>query len=894
MTSIQHDRAPARTACVQRRSILARARSPRIAVLQRPSVVVALCIFMPAILSAAPAAAASADSSPRGWLGIYTEPVAELPAIEEAAGGAAALQGATCGLRVDAVIPDSPADSAGLTTGDLIISVLGKPFACPPESVRAVFKRTMDALPPQAPCSLRIVRNAVTKNVTAAAFDRADLLRRFWRHPSEVIDSLASGDTLHAVVAKQQRVLDLLVVLGERPEARWPAPRSNEEIYPPDRFPTGGLDALVWALADSQQVRDDTQDLLERLARCHRGADPFRLECMIYAHRAPMRIEALSRAITDGFAQAGSALDLVARGAPLLVPEFTPRMPLTRRLQSPAATAPIWREADPDGPDTPTPTPSAPNDEAMSMRDERAVDASREALDALIEQVTAILAEARQWHRRAFAALTPDERTFLERERWNLSDAFAGQVYIHFDEDPDRFPVNKRILAIAAKIDHGALCEAGLRLALLTDPEWVMHAGRVAYNAFADSIDNEILLDRETPYGRILIGGTSPHWYRGLDTAFILDLGGDDFYTGNCGGSGGWDLPLSVCVDLEGDDAYESTRKGCQGAGCLGVGGLLDLSGDDHYIGLQWCQGAAYAGIGWLHDLSGDDVYRGRTFCQGVGLFGMGWLLDEDGRDRYEADAHAQGVGLARGIGVISDRRGDDEYYAKGLYPTGYGDAGIFEAWSQGCAQGFRTLASGGLGVVVDGGGADRMEAGNFSQGGGYYYGLGALRALGADDDVYIGSRYNQGFCAHQALGVLIEDGGNDLYTTRQGVAQGLAWDECVTLFVDAGGQDIYEGGRFFSQGAAAHNSFCFFFDRGGRDIYRYAPGQARAGGNGYHGGTSFALFVDERGSRDVYTSAGAANGVARYKPQHGFFLDLDGTRYERWPSVTAENPRAR
>jgi hypothetical protein len=812
----------------------------------------------------------SGAADDRGWLGIYTEPTHPLPPIEAAAGGDSALGGAACGLRVTAVMPSSPADSGGLLTGDIIVSIFREPFTCPAESVQAVFKRRMDSQLAGTSCPLRVVRDAIGRTLLrndAPAPEEEAL--EFWYRPQAVIDSLASGDTLRAVAGVRQQVLDLTVVLGLRPEARWPAPRDNASIYPPGFYGDGGLGALVWALADAYGVRAETEDLLARLARCHSGADPYRLECMIYAHRDPVRVEAVACSIAAGFAGADRALDLVTCGGRLLVPGFSSDMPSSRRLQAPGAQAPV--------------------DQASATQ----VPAGS-ALESLIDQISAVFAEARQWHRRAFAALTDEERRFLEEQRWTLSDAFAGQVYIHFDEDPRRFPINKRLIDIAARVDYGALIEAGLRLALLTDPEWAMHAGALAYVAFADTLDAEILLDRQMPFGRVLIGGTSRHWYREQDAAFILDLGGDDFYTGNNGGSTGWTLPLAVCIDLEGDDAYESTLKSCQGAGCLGIGALLDLEGNDQYLGPEWCQGAGYFGIGWLHDAAGDDVYRGRTFCQAVGLFGLGMLLDQDGDDRYEGDAHVQGVGLARGIGALIDLGGDDTYFAKGVYPTGYGDPGIFDTWSQGCGQGFRTLASGGLGIVADGGGRDRMEAGNFSQGGGYYYGFGIVQALGPENDVYIGSRYNQGFSAHQAIGVFLEEGGDDFYTTRQGVAQGLAWDECVTLFADQGGNDTYQGGGSFSLGAAAHNSFCFFFDRGGRDTYDFAPGPARAGGNDYHGGTSFALFVDERGGSDVYTAPWAANGMRRHEPEHGFFLDLGPAGYGDLPGPPPRQPQRR
>ena len=184
------------------------------------------------------------------------------------------------------------------------------------------------------------------------------------------------------------------------------------------------------------------------------------------------------------------------------------------------------------------------------------------------------------------------------------------------------------------------------------------------------------------------------------------------------------------------------------------------------------------------------------------------------------------------------------------------------------------------------------MEAGNFSQGGGYYYGLGILNARGTGDDVYIGSRYNQGFSAHQAVGVFLEDGGNDSYTTRQGVAQGLAWDESVTLFIDAAGNDTYEGGGSFSQGASAHNSIAVFLDRGGRDRYLYKAGQARAGGNDYHGGSSLSFFVDEGGDEDFYNSANSANNAVRLDPEYGIFLDLPGGMHEMQEDAPAAHLR--
>ncbi len=199
------------------------------------------------------------------------------------------------------------------------------------------------------------------------------------------------------------------------------------------------------------------------------------------------------------------------------------------------------------------------------------------------------------------------------------------------------------------------------------------------------------------------------------------------------------------------------------------------------------------------------------------------------------------------------------------------------------------------MGILVDGSGRDRYEAGNVSQGGGYFFGTGILADLGADPDSYTGSRYDQGFSAHQAVGIFIEEGGGDFYTTNHCVAQGLAWDECVTVFVDDGGDDVYNGGDGFSQGASAHNSFCLFRDRSGKDRYLCSSGQGRAGGNDYHGGTSFSLFIDEGGAEDDYGAPGR-NSAVFAGPEHFACLDLPATLAESmkdaaWKSL-GRNPK--
>ncbi len=814
---------------------------------------------IPAIGQEAPAA------DDRGWLGVYTEAVEELPVIPEGVWGIELTEGARSGLRVTVVFPGSPAERAGLLEGDVIVAASGRPFHCVADSARAVFSSRLDGKKAGSPFPLLVIRDAIERSFAttgSAAIDEIETDRLFWTEPDRVVGALEPGEGLTAAASTERVVKLVPVVLGLRPEARWPAPRTNREIERGTHYPIAEQAGALWSLVGEFDVRRDTEDLLERLARCHAGSDPHRLETMIYVHRDPFRLEGVTRALVSDCAAPERSGDEGVAGAleevaglldvatGVLVPMFEPARALPDSMAGRI--------------------PNAGGD--VSVSDGPA------AVERLLDGIEAALERAAGYHAMAFAALSDDDRAFLVEHRWDLSDAFAGETYIHFDEDRERFARNKRIIDLAGRVDHGALMECADVVTALASQAWTADAVALIAEAMGDSLDKALLAERETAFGRIIIAGTGPAWHREDGVAFLLDMGGDDFYTGSAGGATDWDVPVSVLIDVAGDDAYESTTTGCQGTGCLGVGALLDLTGDDEYIGIQWAQGCGYLGVGWLQDAGGDDVYRGRTFCQGVGLFGAGILLDVSGSDRYEGDCHVQACGLAGGFGLVADRAGDDEYYAKGLYPTGYGDDGIFDAWSQGCGMGFRTLASGGLGLLLDAGGTDRMEAGNFSQGGGYYYGMGVLAAGGTEDDLYIGSRYNQGFCAHQAVGVFLESGGDDRYTTRQGVAQGLAWDESVTLFLDESGDDSYDGGGFFSLGASAHNSVCFFIDRGGDDDYVYPPGVGRAGGNSYHGGTSLSLFVDEQGFQGTLVPDDAAAPDYSYHPEHGFVLDLNGS----------------
>ena len=748
----------------------------------------------------------------------------------------------THGLRVIRVAAASSAEKAGLRVGDIIVSIDGKPWTSERIRLSHSFGKTGAKFRPGEGATFRVLR---------ADPKRPDGPRR---------------------------MTAVRVTLTPYPDTapERPATPTNDELRPDLKNVHPAYETLCRKLVRACGYEAETRDLMARLARSEEYPDPHRLPIVRYTHRDAFKIEAVTREMVEPMLApvrgAGDIPRFLERAESVLL-RFD-----AKGRRAPSVTGP--------------PTEKLP---AFAGRD----------LKAHLDYVEAVLKAAAAHHKRAFARLKPDEIAFIRRHRTGLLDAFVHHHMLSYDRVPARQRASVRVLRLARRVDVAALLRQARLACLLVAPEFTTSL-RKAAEASGKPLDKPVIALRKTPYGKVLVAGTSRTRYRGrrperTDYAAIYDLGGDDVYANNCAASVFGAVPTAVLVDYDGDDAYESTdafrqtyggsgvamtiaRKAepdtpparfTQGAGDLGVGILVDLKGDDNYVGLRYSQGVGFMGVGVLCDEQGDDTYRGIEFHQGVAHWGAGMLIDCAGRDRYEGHHACQAVGFTGGFGLLLDVGPEgDSYYCKGKMPTGYGTAGVFEGWGQGLGVGYRPYASGGVGLLVDDGGPDRFEAGNFSQGGGYYYGFGVFYNAGKAPDVYIGSRYAQGFACHQASGAFIEEGGNDRYMTRNAVAQGLSWDETSALFIDEGGDDRYEGGGF-SQGASAQNGFVIFIDRGGRDTYLYTD-QARAGGNKYHGGKSLSFFLDLGGAKDAYPRK--PNNAIVQGGANSIFADLPGT----------------
>lgn len=362
------------------------------------------------------------------------------------------------------------------------------------------------------------------------------------------------------------------------------------------------------------------------------------------------------------------------------------------------------------------------------------------------------------------------------------------------------------------------------------------------------------LFSWDTPFGRIAINGSQADLYPKVPYLLILDAGGDDTYFG---GGATFDSThfASVLIDLAGNDRYladpalrEKTvaawegRKTLKavphfGAGILGYGILIDVFGDDLYRAGHHALGRGDFGLGILDDRAGNDTYDCYTLCEGSAEVGVGILNDGEGKDTYLSFQKSQGHGGVLGFGMLVDgRREGDRYEANTKlidFPAA-GNKDHNESISQGVAAGFRNdyvdahSLSGGIGVLVDGGGNNSFVLDWAGQGNAYWYGFGLL-SVGDGNDTYQSVKYTQGAGVHFGTGVLHDTGGDDAYHVDWELGLGAGHDLGVGFVLDEAGNDTYLAANL-SLGAAVVNGFGFFWDRTGDDTYKLTEGKVTLG----------------------------------------------------------------
>lgn len=322
-------------------------------------------------------------------------------------------------------------------------------------------------------------------------------------------------------------------------------------------------------------------------------------------------------------------------------------------------------------------------------------------------------------------------------------------------------------------------------------------AGRLGAGVLLDLQGDDVYEARRLSQGCGLAG-----------VGLLRDRAGDDRYNASAYHAGAALFGIGVLADDAGDDRYAANLYS-QGFGATkGMGLTIDASGSDTYyasgkhpssygtpgvyrgmsqgFGIGFRSFAA-GGIGTLLDLGGNDHYVAGNFSQGGGYFlSLGILHDAFGDDRYDASRYNQGFGVHSAAGILLDDAGDDRYRCEVAANQG-------SAWDL------------GVGWLVDGAGDDRYEAHGLSQGGSSQNGFSVLLDLGGKDD-YFARGNGQGFGGAteygggrgaKNLGILMDAGGGKDAYNKDGRKNGeTRVDEKGGVFADL------EGGLADREGA--------------------------------------------------------------------------------------------
>ena len=480
-----------------------------------------------------------------------------------------------------------------------------------------------------------------------------------------------------------------------------------------------------------------------------------------------------------------------------------------------------------------------------------------EGVSPILGQLVLNLIDAHYWAELAFRKVDGNDRLAVAT-RFDVGEEMIDAIEYCPQMDD-----------VAHTLDEASLWYAGLKCVQALDD------ARIKLQKLNLEDTASFAFDWETPWGWIRIRGGGDDRIDGTNALLIVDLGGNDTYTGGVAASTA-ERPIGLLLDMAGNDTY-TAEVPAQGAGLCGVGILMDVKGDDTYTAERYAQGVGQFGLGLLVDFAGDDRYFCKYSSQGCGYFGVGLLFDLAGGDEYKLYADGQGLGGAAGVGVLADRTGNDRYTAvreqsitsRPSYHSPGLDIGVSNA--QGVGMGRRGDGSdghswaGGLGALLDEGGDDTYTAGNWCMGTGYWFGIGVLHDRDGNDE-YRGVSWSQGTGAHFCIGVLVDEAGDDKHLAEGNSHLSVAFghDFTVAVLLDGAGNDVYsvdEAGL----GGSINRSITLLIDLGGNDVYQTKkiarPGlavnderfRARGGVSTYFADTtSLALFLDI-GGEDVY-----------------------------------------
>ena len=373
---------------------------------------------------------------------------------------------------------------------------------------------------------------------------------------------------------------------------------------------------------------------------------------------------------------------------------------------------------------------------------------------------------------------------------WAL-DTPMGQIVVNTTGQNNRYRLSAPLLVLDVGGDDQYQflpSNDGHRISVLLD-----HQGNDHYSATTPGADPSAAT---LGYGILWDTAGDDHYHGSqhaqgsalFGAAMLVDGGGQNQFSASSHAQAHAIGGLALLLSGEGNDQFMAQTHAQGSAGPQGVAVLLDPAGNERYTlnntplirpspqlpshNTSMGQGAGRGlradvadgrstsgGIGILLDLAGDDHYVAQVFAQGAGYQeGLGLLMDDEGHDRFYAAWYAMGAAAHRGAGVLLKRGGGNDHYR------------VSHSTSLGAAHDFS------VGIFLDEGGDDHYELGNL--------GLGAANenSYALFVDVKGDDRYQVTASACKALGgAYLSAWGN----SREDLPN-------LGLFMDLGGHDIY------------------------------------------------------------------------------------------------------
>ena len=491
-----------------------------------------------------------------------------------------------------------------------------------------------------------------------------------------------------------------------------------------------------------------------------------------------------------------------------------------------------------------------PADELMEMK---AYDSVPDVVARSAATILRVVADADTYRR--IAALEPIDALGLD------ADAVRARLYEELfwraaDDDDANLSGEAKFAEVRRMLETERLVDAVDFHLLARGANLVALAVDLAVKALSEleKPEQPYHFEVETGLGTVTLCGGSDDVHADTHRLLMIDMSGNDHHlrTGATGRPS--DRGIAIAIDVRGDDLYEtpetagwrtrvfegpagkepgfrqetpSDHEPAFGAGVLGYGFLVDVTGDDTYTAPVGGLGCGLLGHGCHLDAGGNDTYQGDTGAMGCGIFGAGTSADLGGDDVYRLLHKGMGYGGTRGSGVLVNLGGDDAYLADvdHVKYSWFDDFGTQLNMTQGFGYGRRADMddghswSGGVGMLVDGGGGDdRYQCGIYGIGCAYWYALGLMHDDGGDDE-YTSDSYSIASPPHFAVGIVIDESGDDVWRGRSSRACGFGRDFSLGWFEDGGGDDHY----FCSDsafGIGNVNGLGVCWDRGGDDTW--------------------------------------------------------------------------